>query len=547
MQVAHYFSKSAAEETSRRDELIARGSCCGENCRDCPYNPKHTSGATALKDPTEKHVKAQEPTPPPSWEPAKSAVAAHLKAAYAMSPEARAYYESNRKPREQLAQEHFAQAQQATARQNEERANAELQRFDNLSYPQKFWEKSKEMYGDTANMIGEGLGGYAPYAGATPLLNRITPGFLKGPRMTAAGSRLLQGELVGGGLRAAGDLVEKAVSPFAKARALQLAARNTKPGDTDYEQLKGYKDVGLWEAQAGYRMQDSAAADAARETERLAAREALTTEPSSFKRFIGNLTTAKPPAALERFAQGRWGEMAAPPPAHKPMPELNLHSNSHWVGGEDSIRAGIKRAIPWENPVAGAARGLLGIPANAVGGVQDSARHAWDAATPGKWKTTPDTKQVANPYYGAVDSTGQAVPQYHTLQAQKQRPLFGTWNSEGNGAAVAQDLQNREQFEQDPRNYWDKVTDTHVAANAPDGSPVRAFKYPANVEFHPNFTATPMTTPNSIIGKPGQRTAVTGNPAYDPNKFDNQPKWLNLGQPAPPKAPTPPTSPIARK
>lgn len=502
MQVAHYFSKSAAEETSRRDELIARGSCCGENCRDCPYNPKHTSGVTALKDPTEKHVKAQEPTPPPSWEPSKSAVAAHLKAAYAMSPEARAYYESNRKPREQLAQEHFAQAQQATARQNEERANAELQRFDNLSYPQKFWEKSKEMYGDTANMISEGAGGIAPYfskalrgAGGAGWLNK-TKGFAKSFIVDAGGAVL----------NAVPETVSNIATPFAKARALQNAARNTKPGDPDYDRLKYYRGQGL-------------------------------------------LSAAKEYAAKEYKLPG----LNQNDPN---MPEMYLHSDSNWTEGQAGAAAGLRRLIPQNNPAASFARGAASFISDPVSKVQNNAFHAWDAVQPGKWRTTQDTKQVANPYYGAVDSTGQAVPQYLTLQAQTQRPLGGDWNSQGNGAAVAQDLQNREQFEQDPRNYWDKVTDTHVAANAPDGSPVRAFKYPANVEFHTDFTApkgprgypkAPLVTPNNIIGKPGQRTAVTGNPAYDPNKFDNQPKWLNLGQPAPPKAPTPPTSPIARK
>lgn len=27
-----------------------RGSCCGNGCRHCPYDPKHVTGNTAIKD-----------------------------------------------------------------------------------------------------------------------------------------------------------------------------------------------------------------------------------------------------------------------------------------------------------------------------------------------------------------------------------------------------------------------------------------------------------------------------------------------------------------
>jgi hypothetical protein len=29
-----------------REFLSSRGTCCGNMCRECPYNPRHTAGTT---------------------------------------------------------------------------------------------------------------------------------------------------------------------------------------------------------------------------------------------------------------------------------------------------------------------------------------------------------------------------------------------------------------------------------------------------------------------------------------------------------------------
>lgn len=33
-----------------KEELISAGSCCGQGCYNCPYEPKHQAGATALRE-----------------------------------------------------------------------------------------------------------------------------------------------------------------------------------------------------------------------------------------------------------------------------------------------------------------------------------------------------------------------------------------------------------------------------------------------------------------------------------------------------------------
>jgi hypothetical protein len=40
--------KQAAYE-SKRDELLRAGRCCGEGCRDCPYEPRHFKGSTKIR------------------------------------------------------------------------------------------------------------------------------------------------------------------------------------------------------------------------------------------------------------------------------------------------------------------------------------------------------------------------------------------------------------------------------------------------------------------------------------------------------------------
>ncbi len=49
-------TKSAAS----REELIARGSCCGEKCRSCPYDPKHVKGSTKIRPREEDEIKPDE-------------------------------------------------------------------------------------------------------------------------------------------------------------------------------------------------------------------------------------------------------------------------------------------------------------------------------------------------------------------------------------------------------------------------------------------------------------------------------------------------------
>lgn len=531
MQVSHYFSKSSAEETSRREELIAKGSCCGENCRDCPYAPKHTKGITALKDPAEKHVTAT----PPAWEPEKKA--------YEMSPEAQAHYDRNYLSDDQLAAKRYQEAEQANAQQKEQAANAEAQRFAGLSYPQKFLEQGGKIMGPKLTSIGEGMGSILPY-------------FSK-----AMGRGIAWPAEVGGhALQFAGDTVEHFTAPFAKARALQQAAQTAKPGDADYDRLKYYKDVGLLEAAKGYRQQNPSmlfrknpfVAEpvtnpmARKGTSSLYAPEA----PGSFfsKRipeFFNDLTGRPQTSAPQEPGRGERALNQSPKDLF--LPEMYLHSNSNWSGGGDGINSFIKdKVIPWDQPVAGFARGALGIPARVVGGVSNSAQHAWDAASANNWKFQPDTKTVANPNFGNADPN-----QYLTLQAQGQRGSagFGDWNNAptahgpSNAQLVADNIRNEEQFEKDTRPYWDKVTDMKpTGGQRADGTPNQAFKYPGMVEFNSDMTTPrpkgtppariPLNTPNNILGKPGQYTAVKGNPAYNPG--NGQQKYLNLSPQATP-------------
>ena len=32
--------------------LLKRGYCCGNKCKSCPYEPKHTKGSTEIKEDT---------------------------------------------------------------------------------------------------------------------------------------------------------------------------------------------------------------------------------------------------------------------------------------------------------------------------------------------------------------------------------------------------------------------------------------------------------------------------------------------------------------
>lgn len=39
------------KQAMSREDLVSRGSCCGNKCRNCPYEPRHQKGATAVKVP----------------------------------------------------------------------------------------------------------------------------------------------------------------------------------------------------------------------------------------------------------------------------------------------------------------------------------------------------------------------------------------------------------------------------------------------------------------------------------------------------------------
>lgn len=37
-----------------KEQLLAAGSCCGQGCYNCPYEPKHQAGATTVRSDNKK-------------------------------------------------------------------------------------------------------------------------------------------------------------------------------------------------------------------------------------------------------------------------------------------------------------------------------------------------------------------------------------------------------------------------------------------------------------------------------------------------------------
>lgn len=46
----HYYLENGRVVFTQRFHL-ERGSCCGNKCRHCPYDPEYTKGTTKIKEP----------------------------------------------------------------------------------------------------------------------------------------------------------------------------------------------------------------------------------------------------------------------------------------------------------------------------------------------------------------------------------------------------------------------------------------------------------------------------------------------------------------